>query len=215
MVVFSLSCLSDSLGAVDCSSCVWAVPRIGSAKCYTLCLRVIVWQSWDAKKLTRRWSDIWRWHVKPLGIGSFYIRIGSSGLFWDSHHGGWDLRVCTSPQVRHTAVTGTLFKNTMQNQDPLRWKPRLASVLQVQFQKHIIAECGARPCIKGVIFFEDIETVGLLSRILPEGTGTVRELLGIIWLSQGQDLAWWCEPRTQGVSCNSIVSFGTSHWHVW
>jgi len=33
---------------------------------YKLCSRVTVWQSWEAKKLTSRWSDSWRlsrWHV--------------------------------------------------------------------------------------------------------------------------------------------------------
>ena len=48
--------------------------------------------------------------------------------------------------------------------------------------------CGASPCVKGVIFFEDIETVGLLCRILPEGTGTVRELLCIYDLGKDKTL---------------------------
>jgi len=39
-----------------------------------------------------------------------------------------------------------------------------------------------------VIFFEDVETVALLSRILPEGTGTVRELLCIYDLAKAKTL---------------------------
>ena len=90
---------------------VWkAVPRIDSAKCCKLWWKVKIWRSWEAKKLTSIWSDSWRLsrgHVKLPSIGSFYISIGSSGLFWDSHHVVfrkyylvaeiWEL----SPQVRH------------------------------------------------------------------------------------------------------------------
>jgi len=46
-----------------------------------------------------------------------------------------------SPRVRHTAVTAPQFENITWNHDPFRQKPRIAIVLQVQFQKHTIAEC--------------------------------------------------------------------------
>jgi len=52
-----------------------------------------------------------------------------------------DLRACMSPRVRHMAVTAPQFENTLQNHGPLRWKSRLALVIQVQFQKPTIAEC--------------------------------------------------------------------------
>ena len=42
--------------------------------------------------------------------------------------------------------------------------------------------------LKGVIFFEDIETVSPLSRTLPEGTATVKELLCIYGLAKDKTL---------------------------
>jgi len=52
-----------------------------------------------------------------------------------------DLRACMSPRVNHTAVTVPQFENATRNHVPPRWKPWLALVLQVQFQKHTIAGC--------------------------------------------------------------------------
>ena len=99
---------------------------------------------WEAKKLTSRWSDSWRLprrHVKAPGIGSFYMRIESSDHFEiltmvASERLPGFRRACMSPRVRHTAVTAPQFENTTRNHNPLRWKYRLALVLQVQFQKH-------------------------------------------------------------------------------
>jgi len=42
-----------------------------------------------------------------------------------------DLRACMCPRVRRTAVTAPQFENTTRNHSPLRWKPRLALILQV------------------------------------------------------------------------------------
>ena len=57
--MFSLSSLSDLVESCGLQHSAWAVPEMGSAKCYKLWWRVTVWQSWEAKKLIRRWSDSW------------------------------------------------------------------------------------------------------------------------------------------------------------
>jgi len=52
-----------------------------------------------------------------------------------------DFRACMSPQVSHMPVTAPRFENTTRNHGPPGWKPRLALVLQVQFQKHECFTC--------------------------------------------------------------------------
>jgi len=66
--------------------------------------------------------------------------------------------------------------------------------------------CGASPCVKGVIFFNDVEKVGPLSRILPEGNWKCKGALIYLWLSQRQDLgSVSLEPKEV---CSSVVFFG-------
>lgn len=67
--------------------------------------------------------------------------------------------------------------------------------------------------LKGVIFFEDIETVTPLSRILLEGNWNYQRALMYLWLSQRQDLGG-VSPEPKEV-CSSVVFFGDISLACW
>ena len=94
--------------AADCvPQCLDCTSESSTKRC-DLEWSVIVWRSWEVQKVTNRLSGSWRHSKGMLKLLSFFMRIGSSGLFFS---GDWFWTHHLGAEVLHAPVGPTQCSN--------------------------------------------------------------------------------------------------------